>query len=99
MKAQGVLARKKVEPVERVEADKKKLGRVEALTLAREAAKVVSIRGKQVTVFDLKKDKPSDDELAAAILGPFGNLRAPALRRGTTLIVGFNEAAYRDALT
>lgn len=98
MKAQGVLARKKLEPAQRVEADKTKLGRAEALKLARAAEKVVSIRGKSVTVFDLEKDKPTDDELAAAILGPFGNLRAPTLRRGTTLIVGFNEDAYAEVL-
>lgn len=56
---------------------------------------IVSMRGKNVTRLDLKKDKPSEAEVHAAILGPFGNLRAPALRKGKTLIVGFNEATYR----
>ena len=45
--------------------------------------------------FDLKKDKPSDVELAKVLLGPTGNLRAPALRRGKTLIVGFDEGTYK----
>jgi hypothetical protein len=34
--------------------------------------------------------------LAAAILGPSGNLRAPTIRIGDTLLVGFNEAAYQQ---
>lgn len=60
---------------------------------------IVSMRGKQVTRLNLKKDKPSDAEIHAAILGPFGNLRAPALRKGKTLIVGFNEETYRTLFT
>jgi len=30
--------------------------------------------------------------------GPTGNLRAPSLRKGRTLIVGFDEATYRRLL-
>ena len=41
-------------------------------------------------MFDLKKDEPTDEELAKAILGPTGNLRAPALRRGKKMFVGFH---------
>ena len=32
------------------------------------------------------------------MLGPTGNLRAPTLRAGKTLIVGFNEDAYSSVL-
>jgi len=32
------------------------------------------------------------------MLGPTGNLRAPTLRRGSTLLVGFNEGVYRKTL-
>lgn len=53
------------------------------------------MRGKNVTRLNLKKHPPTEAELHAAILGPFGNLRAPALRKGKTLIVGFNEETYR----
>jgi arsenate reductase-like glutaredoxin family protein len=56
---------------------------------------IVSMRGKNVTRLNLKKNPPTEAELHAAILGPFGNLRAPALRKGKTLIVGFNEETYR----
>lgn len=29
------------------------------------------------------------------MLGPTGNLRAPTIRTGATVLVGFNEEAYR----
>jgi hypothetical protein len=32
----------------------------------------------------------------AAMLGPTGNLRAPCLRAGKTVIVGFNEDLYKQ---
>jgi hypothetical protein len=32
------------------------------------------------------------------MLGPTGNLRAPTLRFGKTLIVGFNEETYNKLL-
>lgn len=51
-----------------------------------------------MTVFELKKDPPDDETLCKAILGPFGNLRAPVLQRGRTIVVGFSEAAYRAGL-
>jgi arsenate reductase-like glutaredoxin family protein len=99
VKAQGYLARKRVEPKESVDAGKTKLGRAEALQLAKSAKKVVVARGAKVVVFDMAKDPPSDGDLLAVILGPTGNLRAPTFRRGTTLVVGFNEDAYAGALT
>lgn len=58
--------------------------------------KIVSMKGKRLIELDLKKDKPSQEEIHAAILGPFGTLRAPALRKGKTLIVGFNEETYKS---
>jgi hypothetical protein len=44
----------------------------------------------------MKADPPDDDTLAAAILGPTGNLKAPTLKVGDTLLVGFNETAYKQ---
>jgi arsenate reductase-like glutaredoxin family protein len=43
----------------------------------------------------MKKDAPADDVLAAHLLGPTGNLRAPAIRKGNTLYIGFSEEAYQ----
>jgi hypothetical protein len=33
-----------------------------------------------------------------AMLGPTGNLRAPCIRSGKTVLVGFNEEAYERIL-
>ena len=33
-----------------------------------------------------------------AMLGPTGNLRAPTLRSGKTVLVGFNEEVFGDLL-
>ena len=37
-----------------------------------------------------------DAEGLAKLLGPTGNLRAPTLRAGKTLIVGFSEPMYQE---
>lgn len=47
---------------------------------------------------DLRREKPKTEELAALLLGPTGNLRAPTLRAGRTLIVGFDEKTYAKVL-
>ena len=57
---------------------------------------MIVARGKKFVVFDMKKAPPGDDDLLAAILGPTGNLRAPTLRKGATLLVGFSEEAYAE---
>jgi hypothetical protein len=81
-----------------VNATKERLGRDEALKLARESVRVVAARGKKIVIFDMKKSPPDDATLAAHLLGPTGNLKAPTLRVGDTLIVGFGEEAYRQEL-
>ena len=52
-------------------------------------------KGKKAVRLDLKKEKPAKADILALLLGPSGNLRAPALRKGRTLIVGFDEVAYK----
>jgi arsenate reductase-like glutaredoxin family protein len=60
--------------------------------------RVIVGRGKKVMTFDMKKAPPDDETLAAHILGPTGNLKAPTLRLGKTLLVGFSDEAYRQVL-
>ena len=69
------------------------------MALAKTVHKIVVAKGKNVVTFDMKKEPPDDDVLAAYLLGPTGNLRAPTLRKGKTLLVGFNEGAYNDILS
>ena len=50
-------------------------------------------KGKKVLRFDLSEG-PDSESLEKAMLGPSGNLRAPTLRVGHQMLVGFHEEAY-----
>ncbi len=82
----------------RVDAKKSTMGREEAIQLARQMDEIISAKGKLVRRLHLKKDKPDDEAIAALIIGPSGNLRAPAFRVGRTLVIGFEQGAYREVL-
>jgi hypothetical protein len=97
-KAQGFLETEEWQVGQQADASKDRRGRDAALALARTVDKIVVARGKKVVVFDMKKAPPDEDALAAHLLGPTGNLRAPTLRKGKTLLVGFSEAAYQEVL-
>lgn len=98
VKAQGFLEQQALAATDVTDAKKEKKGQAEALKLARAADKVVVGKGKKVVVFNMKKDPPDDTTLLAHILGPTGNLKAPTIRTGKTLLVGFGEEAYREVL-
>lgn len=51
-------------------------------------------KGKKVVHLDLKRGKPSPAEIAAVLIGPSGNLRAPTIRKGRVLLVGFDQETY-----
>jgi len=55
---------------------------------------IYSAKGKRVTHVDLRKEKPGNETLLSLLLGPTGNLRAPTLRVGRTLLVGFDRPTY-----
>ena len=55
-------------------------------------------KGKKVTVFDMRKDPPDEATLLGHMLGATGNLRAPTIKRGKTLLVGFNQEEYEKVL-
>jgi arsenate reductase-like glutaredoxin family protein len=69
----------------------RKLGLSDALALVEQADRLVVAKGKKLTVLDLGAEPPTDDAVAKLMLGPTGNLRAPTLRVGRTLVVGYNE--------
>lgn len=83
---------------EQQRADKQPIERPAALALVRAAKRLIVAKGKKTVTVDLAKERPSDDELAALVLGPTGRLRAPAIRIGTTLIVGFTPDGISAAL-
>ncbi len=45
------------------------------------------------------RKKPSDEDVLALLVGPTGNIRAPLIRVGKTLVAGFDPDVYGDALT
>ncbi|MCH7886084.1 MAG: hypothetical protein IIC01_12665 [Planctomycetes bacterium] len=77
---------------------KAKWGRDDALKLAARASVIVVARGSKVVTFSMSRDRPDEETLLAHLLGPTGRLRAPTLRIGKTLLVGFNTDAYADNL-
>lgn len=95
-KAQGFLEKNEIQVQDVADASRQKRGRAEAIALARSADKVIVARGKKIVTLDLKKDAPDDDTLASYMLGPTGNLRAPTVRKGKTLYVGFSEETYKE---
>jgi arsenate reductase-like glutaredoxin family protein len=89
------LEAKEAEVVETVPASRK-LGRDRALELLDMASKVIVAKGKKLREFDTTSD--DRDEIADAMLGPTGNLRAPTAVVGKTVLVGFNEERYLEFL-
>ncbi len=81
-----------------MDAKKSTLKEKDALALVQEVDEIYASKGKQVVHLDLKKDRPDKAALLGLLLGPTGNLRAPTLRKGRTLLVGFDEAAYAKVL-
>jgi arsenate reductase-like glutaredoxin family protein len=81
-----------------VDAKKTTLKEREALALVQEVDEIYASKGKQVVYLDLKKAKPDKAAVLGLLLGPTGNLRAPTLRKGRTLLVGFDEASYAKVL-
>lgn len=98
VKAQGFLETHRLQVADETNATKERKGRAEALALAKTADQVIAGKGKKVIIFDMRRDPPDDDTLLAHILGPTGNLKAPTIRKGKTLLVGFSEDAYRQVL-
>jgi arsenate reductase-like glutaredoxin family protein len=97
-KTQGFLAKHKVAITEQTDAKKATIKGEAALAVLKDVDEIYAARGKQVVHVDLRRDKPPKANLLAVLLGPTGNLRAPTVRKGRTLIVGFDEATYKRLL-
>jgi arsenate reductase-like glutaredoxin family protein len=87
---------KNIEPAETVSAAKK-LTRKDAEEIAKRASRVIVAKGKQVEEFETAGKAPK--VAVEAMLGPTGNLRAPLVRAGKTVLVGFNDEAWAKNLT
>lgn len=70
------------------------MGEKEALALSAQVDEIYAAKGSKSVHINMRSH-PSKAELLAVLLGPTGNLRAPAIKHGRKLIVGFNEDMYR----
>ena len=75
----------------------RKLGLDAARELMANADELIIAKGRTVARMTLRDCDP--DTTATAMLGPTGNLRAPTLKVGNTLIAGFDEESYEQVLT
>jgi len=64
--------------------------------MVRAAHRLVAAKGKKVTTIDLQSAPPAVDVLAGLMLGPTGNLRAPIMRVGQTILVGYNDQSFTE---
>jgi len=64
--------------------------------MVRAAHRLVAAKGKKVTTIDLQSAPPADEVLAGLMLGPTGNLRAPIMRVGQTILVGYNDQSFTE---
>jgi arsenate reductase-like glutaredoxin family protein len=97
-KTQGFLAKHRVAVAAQTDAKKATIKGDAALGVLKDVDELYVAKGKRVVHVDLKNAKPPRAELLALLLGPTGNLRAPTLRKGRRLIVGFDESTYARLL-
>ena len=83
---------KEITITEAVEARKQKIGDEDAWAILEAASELVVGRGKKFQVFDPAKD--DKEAILKVCLGRTGNLRAPTLKMGDRMVVGFNDDMY-----
>ena len=78
--------------IEETVSANQKLQASDAKNLLGSASKLIAMKGKKVSEFNVldKVNKGTVD----AMLGPTGNLRAPTIRVGNTYLVGYNEEVF-----
>ncbi|MFT5192304.1 MAG: hypothetical protein ACI957_005357 [Verrucomicrobiales bacterium] len=91
-----------VEVKSKVDAKKETIVANEGIKLALKADRVVAAKGKKIVEFALSgrklQDGATEDDLRKAIIGPSGNLRAPAIWIDDALVVGFLADMYEMVL-
>lgn len=97
-KSDAFLEERGLKPSEVVDARKETLGKRETVILLRGTQRLVAMKGNTVHDWNLKKDPPIEKDLFGSIMGPTGNLRAPALKMGKTLLVGFHQDTWKSVL-
>ena len=97
-KTAAFLAEHGVTITTQVDARKTPLVEADVLELVGQVHQLYVTRGTKVVHFDLKRDQPDEATLLALLIGPSGKLRAPTLKLGKTLVVGFDQATYEQVV-
>lgn len=98
VRAQEFLERNKVTVKTTVDARKVSIGKEEALALVKDIDEIYASKGTKLVHLNLKQEQHASDRIAELLTGPTGNLRAPTMRSGRILLVGFNEESYKAVL-
>ena len=93
-KAQEVLDAKKISVETIILANKEKIDSNSAWKMLESATLIRTGKGKKFQEWDPKSDDKL--EILKDVIGPSGNLRAPAWRIGNDYIVGFNPELYEE---
>lgn len=97
-RALDFIAEHEIAVSDQTDARKNRRDPKQALELAKQANKLIVMKGKKVVTFDMKKNPPDDETLLSHLIGPTGNLRAPTVLKGKTMLVGFDAEAYKQGL-
>lgn len=97
-KTAAFLEEHRVEVAAQEDARKTPLVEADALKLVGQVNELYVTRGTKVIHINLKKDRPDDETLLGLLIGPSGKLRAPTLKIGKTMIVGFDQATYEKVV-
>ncbi len=62
--------------------------------MAKSASRVFVAKGKKISEF--RPGGKASAEIVSAMLGPTGNLRAPTIRKGKTVVVGYNDDLFEQ---
>lgn len=69
-----------------------------ALDLLAGVSDLFVAKGRKTLHYDLARERPPDADLLALLLGRSGKLRAPAMRVGSKLLVGYNDEMLTSEL-
>ena len=69
-----------------------------ALSVLDGVTQVYVAKGKKVLRYDLEAEEQTDTALLVLLLGRSGKLRAPAIKTGSRLLIGYNQELLTTAL-
>lgn len=96
-KTDGYLAREGISVNTVVDCKKEPMTFSEARGLLEGVRRLYATKGTKVVEVYMAS-KPADPELISLMIGPSGKLRAPTIKNGDVLVIGFNEDMYGRAL-